>query len=219
MYNMVAKYKMFEKYIIFVKLQLLVVVLMLFGGGCAGNQEQLLSSPEELLIWPQPPEEPRIRYIGTISTEADLEKQVSWTQGLGELLFGKEKIGVLVTPYAVTVDRRDRLFVADTTGGVVHSFDLNTRAYKQFADIPDGKKLSKPVGLAIVDDWIYVVDSALREVCVFDGKGKFRGRFGSERFIRPSGIAYYAEQDELYVSDTGGHVVRRAINLILSYYR
>ena len=149
---MVAKYKSFERYIIFVKLQFLVFVLILFGGGCAGNQEQLLSSPDVLLVWPQPPEKPRIRYIGTISTEADLEKQVSWTQGLGDLLFGKKKIGVLVAPYAVTVDRQDRLFVTDTTGGVVHAFNLNTRAYKQFADISENKKLLKPVGLTIVDD-------------------------------------------------------------------
>ena len=145
--------------------------------------------------------------MGTISTEADLEKQVSWTQGLGDLLFGKKKIGVLVAPYAVTVDRQDRLFVTDTTGGVVHAFNLNTRAYKQFADISENKKLLKPVGLTIVDDWIYVVDSALHEICVFDVKGKFRGSFGSDRLIRPSGIAYYAEMDELYVSDTGGHVI------------
>ncbi len=204
---MVSKYKSFARNIILMKLQLLPLVLMLLGAGCAGNQQQLLSSPDELLLWPQPPEEPRIRYIGAISTEADLEKQVSWTQGLGDLLFGQKKVGVLVTPYAVAVDRHDRLFVTDTTGGVVHAFNLNTRAYKQFADISDNKKLSKPVGLTIVDDWIYVVDSALRDVCVFDGKGKFRGRFGSERLVRPSGIAYYAERDELYVSDTGNHVI------------
>jgi DNA-binding beta-propeller fold protein YncE len=204
---MVTKWTKSEKCIIFVKLYFLTLMLMLFGGGCAGNQGQLLSQPDVPLIWPKPPEKPRIRYIGTISTEADLKRKVTWTQGLGELLFGKKKMGVLVAPYAVAVDRHDRLFVADTTGGVIHAFDLNTRAYKQFSDIADREKLSKPVGLAIVEDWIYVVDSALREVCVFDGRGKFRGRFGSNRLVRPSGIAYYAEQDELYVSDTGGHVI------------
>lgn len=204
---MIEKNKLFEKYIILVKIELLLLLLIFLGSGCAGNQNQLLLAPEEQLVWPQPPEQPRIRYIGTISTEADLEQKVSLTQGLGELLFGKKKIGVLVTPYAVTVDNQDRLFVTDTKGGVVHAFDLNRRAYKQFADIAEGKKLSKPVGLTIVDDWIYVVDSALREVCVFDGNGKFRGRFGSERLVRPSGIAYYAKQDQLYVSDTGGHVI------------
>ena len=153
---MIVKYKLSEKYIIFLKLQLLFLVLILFGGGCAGNQKQLLSSPDETLVWPQSPEKPRIRYIGTISTEADLEKQVSWTQGLGDLLFGKKKMGVLVAPYAIALDRHDRLFVTDTTGGVVHAFNLNTRAYKQFADMPDNMKLSKPVGMTIVDDWIYV---------------------------------------------------------------
>jgi DNA-binding beta-propeller fold protein YncE len=204
---MVAKYNFFEKYIIFMKLQLLIVVLILFGGGCAGNQQQLLSSTDMLLVWPQPPEKPRIKYIGEISTEDDLEREVSWAEGLSDLLFGKKKTGVMLTPYALAVDRHDRLFVTDTTGGVVHAFDLNKRAYKQFADIADNQKLLKPVGLAIVDDWIYVVDSALHEVCVFDGKGKFRGRFGSDRLVRPSGIAYHAEGDELFVSDTGNHVV------------
>jgi DNA-binding beta-propeller fold protein YncE len=204
---MSGKSKMVTKYKILVKLELLLVVLILLASGCAGNQGPLLAIPEEQLLWPQPPEEPRIKYIGTLSTEADLEKQVSFAQGLGDLLFGKKKIGVLVTPYALAVDRNDRLFVTDTTGGVIHAFDLNKRAYKQFSDMADNKKLSKPVGLAIVDDWIYVVDSALHQVCVFDGKGKFRGRFGSERLIRPSGIAYYPEQDKLYVSDTGGHVI------------
>jgi len=204
---MVAKYKLSEKYIFFVKLLLFVFLVILFTGGCADNQDRLLSTPDLQLVWPQPPEKPRIRYIGELSTEADLKRKVSWTQGLGDLLFGQKKMGVLLAPYAVAVDRHDRLFVTDTTGGVVHAFNLNTRAYKQFADMPNDSKLSKPVGLAVVDDWIYVVDSALREVCVFDGNGKFRGRFGSERLVRPSGIAYYAEKDELFVSDTGDHVI------------
>jgi len=204
---MIIKYKLLEKYIRHRKLELLIVVLILLVSGCAGNQGRLFSTSDMQLVWPQPPEKPRIRYIGTLSTEADLKKQVSLTQGLGDLIFGQKKIGVLVAPYAITVDGNDRLFVADTTGGVVHAFDLNMRTYKQFADINDNEKLSKPVGLTIVDNWIYVVDSALHQICVFDGRGKFRGRFGSDRLIRPSGIAFNPEQDELYVSDTGGHII------------
>ena len=194
---MVVKNKLLEKYVRHIKLELLIVVLILLASGCAGNQSRLFSTSDVQIVWPQPPEKPRIKYIGTLSTEADLQKQVSLAQGLGDLIFGKKKIGVLVAPYAVTVDRNNRLFVTDTTGSVVHAFDLNTRAYKQFTDINENKKLSKPVGLTIVDGWIYVVDSALHQVCVFDGKGKFRGRFGSERLIRPIGIAYYPEQDEI----------------------
>jgi len=136
-----------------------------------------------------------------------LKKELSWTQGLGELLFGKKKMGVLVTPYAVAIDQNNKLFVTDTAGAVVHVFDLNTRAYKQFADMAGQEKLLKPVGLIIVDNWIYVVDSKLRKVCVFNKNGKYIFSFGSERFIRPSGIAYWQDGRTVYVADTARHTI------------
>jgi DNA-binding beta-propeller fold protein YncE len=159
------------------------------------------------LAWPAPPEKSRIRYLGVISTEADLKAKVSWTQGLGELLFGKGKIGVLVAPSAVAIDQSDRLFVTDSAGAVVHLFDLNKRTYKQFAALAGQEKLLKPVGLTIVDNRIYVVDSILHKVCVFDKNGKFIFSFGGERLVRPSGIAYSQEDEIVYVADTAGHTI------------
>jgi len=204
---MFAKEKMSEEHVIFVKLYVLGLVLLLLCSGCDSHQGQLQFPANEVLVWPKPPERPYIRYVGTISTETDLKKKVSWAQGLGELLFGKEDMGVLVAPYAVAFDRDNRLFVTDTAGAVVHVFDLNTRAYKQFASLTGQEKLLKPVGLAIVDNWIYVVDSILRKVCVFDKNGKFIISFGSERFIRPSGIAYWPDGRILYVVDTARHTI------------
>ena len=203
---MVVKEKMFKAHIVFMKLYVLGLVLLSFCSGC-GSQGKLAFPPDALLVWPKPPERPRIRYVGTISTEADLKKELSWTQGLGELLFGKKKMGVLVTPYAVAIDQNNKLFVTDTAGAVVHVFDLNTRAYKQFADMAGQEKLLKPVGLIIVDNWIYVVDSILRKICVFDKNGKFIFSFGSERLIRPSGIAYWQDGRTVYVADTARHTI------------
>jgi DNA-binding beta-propeller fold protein YncE len=203
---MVAKEKMSEEHVIFVKLYVLGLVLLSFCSGCV-SQGKLAFPPDTLLVWPKPPERPYIRYVGTISTETDLKKEVSWAQGLGELLFGKKETGVLVAPYAIAIDQDNRLFVTDTAGAVVHVFDLNTRTYKQFADLAGQEKLLKPVGLAIVDNWIYVVDSILRKVCVFDKNGKFIISFGSERFIRPSGIAYWPDGRILYVADTARHTI------------
>jgi len=159
------------------------------------------------LVWPAPPEKSRISYLGVISTEADLKAKVSWTQGLGEFIFGKSKIGVLVAPSALAIDQNDRLFVTDSAGAVVHLFDLNKRTYKQFAALNGQEQLLKPVGLTIVDNRIYVVDSILRKVCVFDKKGNFIFSFGGERFLRPSGIAYSQEDEIVYVADTAGHTV------------
>ena len=204
---MVVKEKISEEHRIFAELCVLGLVLLSLCGGCSSQDGKLFFPPDALFVWPEPPEKPRIKYVGTISTEADLKKGASLAQGLGELLFGKKKIGVLVAPYAIAVDQGGRLFVTDTAGAVVHAFDLNTRAYKQFADMAGQERLLKPVGLTIVDKWIYVVDSALHKVCVFDRNGRFLFSFGGERLTRPSGIAYWQGNKTVYVVDTARHTV------------
>jgi DNA-binding beta-propeller fold protein YncE len=204
---MIVKEVTYQEKFVFLEIYVLGLVLLLFCNGCSNRRSELSLQPDVLLAWPKPPEKPRIKYIGAISTEADLNKEVSWTQGLGELLFGKKKIGVLVAPYAVAIDQNNRLFVTDTAGAVVHLFDLNTRTYKQFTNLADQEKLLKPVSLTIVDNWIYVVDSILRKVCVFDKKGEFLFSFGSERFTRPSGIAYGKNNKTIYVTDTARHSI------------
>jgi len=184
-----------------------IIVLPVLAGGCARNRGDLFFPPDALVVWPEPPETPRVRYLGMVSTEADLKREVSLGQGLGELLFGKKEIGVLVAPYAVVIDAENRLFAADTAGAVVHMFDLVTRRYEQFADLAGDQKLVKPVGLTLVSDWVYVVDSALRKVCVFNKNGKFIFSFGGDRFVRPSGIAYWPGDKTVYVADTAAHAV------------
>lgn len=183
------------------------LVLLAVCGGCQSRRTELFMRSGPARVWPEPPEAPRIRYVGAISTEADLKKQATWMEGLGDLLFGKKDIGVLVAPYAVAVDQSNRLFVTDTAGAVVHVFDLNTRGYKQFADLRDPEKLRKPVGLVIVGNRVYVADSVLHKICVFDKSGQFAFSFGGERLTRPSGIAYRADDQTVYVSDTGRHAI------------
>jgi len=204
---MVVKGKLLEEHNIIVKFYVLGFVLLTFCGGCSRRSGELSFPPDVPLAWPEPPERPRIRYVGAISTEADLKKEVSLAQGLSELLFGKKKIGVLVAPYAVATDRENRLFVTDTAGAVVHVFDLYKRTYKQFADMAKQERLLKPVGLAIVDSWVYVVDSVLRKVCVFNKDGEYLFSFGSERLTRPSGIAYWQGDKTVYVVDTARHAI------------
>ncbi|MHC4626423.1 MAG: hypothetical protein ACYTDV_05530, partial [Planctomycetota bacterium] len=117
----------------FSALCLLALVLLVSCAGCARNRGALFFPPDALVVWPEPPEQPRIRYLGALSTETDLKREASWTEGFGELLFGKREIGVLVGPYSVAIDSDSKLYVTDTAGAVVHVFDLKSRRYKQFA--------------------------------------------------------------------------------------
>ena len=102
MYRMVVKERTSEEQTGFSTLCLLGLVLLASCAGCARNRGALFVGPDAPVVWPDLPEQPRIRYLGTLSTEADLKQEVSWTEGFGELLFGKKEIGVLVGPYATT---------------------------------------------------------------------------------------------------------------------
>jgi len=196
-----------QEHLILMFLGAAMLVLFSICNGCDSNPKELSLRPDVQLAWPAPPEKSRIIYLGAISTEADLKAKTSWADGLGELLFGKRKIGVLVAPSDVAIDQSDRLFVTDSAGAAVHIFDLNKRTYKQFSSLADKEKLLKPVALTIVGNRIYVVDSILREVCVFDNSGKFIFSFGRNHFTRPSGIAYSPEDEIVYVTDTAEHTI------------
>jgi len=184
-----------------------VLLLLLLVGGCGPDRSEPMTSTQAGLVWPPPPEQPRIMYLGEISTEEDLEKRKPWLQGLGELVFGEGEVGILVSPYAVAVDATGMMFVADSGGAAVHVFNLRTRAYNQFSRLSDEATLQKPVGLAVFADRVYVVDSILRQVCVFKKNGTFLFSFGGERFKRPSGIACWGLDGVLYVADTSSHVI------------
>jgi len=183
-------------------------LLLLSCAGCGRPAGEVFPALEKPIVWPGPPEQPRVRFVGTISTEESLGRKVSWTQGLGELLFGRKQIGVLRGPSAVVLGPHQRLYIADGPGHVVHVFGLASRTYEQISSLRAGKTLMMPVALTIVDEWLYVVDSVLHQVFIFDTKGKLRDSFGADQLVRPSGIAYCPQRDRLYVSDAGGHVIR-----------
>ena len=176
--------------------------------GCGRPPGVIFPRIEPAIVWPKPPEEPHLRYVGQISMETDLKKGLSWSEGIGELFFGKKDIGVLVGPYAVVIDKDERMFVADSTSGVIHMFDLGKRKYRQFSALYEDESLQMPVSLTLVGNELYVVDSLRHEVCVFNKSGDFKYCFGSDELKRPSGLAYSTATDRLYISDTANHVIK-----------
>ncbi len=182
--------------------------MLMFCIGCSSPQGEVFPVLAEPLVWPKPPEQPRVKYVGALSTEADLKKEVPWLQGLGEVIFGKKEIGVLVGPYAVVMDKDNKLFVADAGSGLVQVFDLSGREYRQFSALSGEETLQTPVALTLVDDHVYVADSVLHKVCVFDRKGNFIFSFGDNLLTRPAGIAYWQEGQKIYVADAATHVIK-----------
>ncbi|MHC4907611.1 MAG: hypothetical protein ACYTBW_05085 [Planctomycetota bacterium] len=132
-----------------IALAALAMVLCMVLCGCSRPAGTLFTPLAEPLLWPQPPETPRIAYVGMISTEDDLKPAVSWSQGLKELFFGKEDIGVLISPTAVIGDS-EKIYVTDSAGSV-HIFDLKSRQYTQVTLLETDETLIMPVAATFMN--------------------------------------------------------------------
>ncbi|MBC8379861.1 MAG: 6-bladed beta-propeller [Planctomycetes bacterium] len=183
-----------------------LLVVMMFGSGCSTPRGELYPEQDRLLYWPEPPEKPRIKYLGQFSSEEDLKREVTSAEAIGRLVFGRNEIGVFARPHAV-VKEQDNLYVADSAGSVVHVMNFKNRKYLQFYQLNDTERLMSPIGLAVVDDKIYVADSILAKVCVFDLQGNYMSSFGSDVLHRPSGMAYSQQQQKIYIADSKLHTV------------
>lgn len=179
---------------------------------CASTAERLKPGPANL-IWPPPPEKPRIQFVSSVSAPRDLGIRKSIFQKMFDYLIGK-KPSAMVSPYGIEVDREGRVYVVDTFLKTVHVFDVPGNGYYQFPKEPGS--LEFPVDLCIDNDTglIYITDSRAKAVKIYANGGKsFVGLMGQGDLERPTGIAINQKTSELLVVDTlSANIVRYALD-------
>ena len=150
------------------------------------------------LVWPPPPNPMRAKYLGEISSFVQTGKS------LKTAIFGKGDYGAIIKPVAVSVGMDGRIAIADPARGGVHLFVPQEQRY-QLLRGDTSTKLVSPVSVAFVGRRLFVSDSELNKVLIFNQKGGLQGAIssaGSSEFRRPTGLAYNDETDQLYVVDT-----------------
>jgi sugar lactone lactonase YvrE len=188
---------------------LLYIILILFCG-CATSELAIQDSEfkiqEPNLVWPSPPQTPRIKYIGSISGPSDIGVKKSWLRKAMDAILGKEEaIEMLLRPYGVFAEP-ERIYVTDPGFHILHVFDLREKKYFKITKAEKEGFIS-PIGVSVDKNGeIYLSDSILKRVFVFDKGGKYLGGIGSdELLLRPAGIAI--DEERLYVVDTHGHKI------------
>ena len=156
-------------------------------------------------VWPSPPAEPRIQWIGQVSSPADLGVKVPLISRISNFLTGGDKgREALVRPFGLAVDEAGNLCVTDTGSGAVSFYDLAQHQYRRWTEV-GGQRFDFPVAVAKRGGLIYVADSGRQEVIVFNGQGQVQRRIREEA-DRPSGLAVTG--DRLYVACANTHVIR-----------
>lgn len=161
--------------------------------GCSSRPGVLFEAADQQRVWPPPPDEPRVRYVGQLRSSEDLRAGRSGLKGLGDAIFGREPAPGMLSPLAVCTDNGDRVFVADSNAQVVHAFDLKTRRYERWTPEKKGKsglRFSQPVAVAWDPLGRLLVSDAIEGVIfVFDSRGACLGTFGEGIVARPCGLA------------------------------
>ncbi len=167
---------------------------------CASQQPQ--KAPE--IVWPLPPDEPKIKYVTAYYSNVDVEDKA----GIAQAMFGEENKKALKKPYGVAVDNEGSIYVTDI--GVVFVFDLKNKKLRLIGDSAGLGKLKVPIGIAVSREGrVYVSDTASDRIFVYDRYGKFLSAIGREGELdNPAGIAIDEKRQRIYVSDSKKHNVK-----------
>ncbi|MEK6606512.1 MAG: 6-bladed beta-propeller [Myxococcota bacterium] len=168
------------------------VALAALAAGCAPRP---VGKP---IVWPDPPDTPRIRFVTAFRHTSDLDNS-RWARFVRAVV-GMERDLPLVQPMGVAVsDDGDRIYIADHGGGRVLRADLRERRLEPFA--PD-EPMGKPFGVALDGhENVYVSDSIGRVVRVLSRDGKTLRFVGKGGLERPVGLAIDRGRGLLYVVD------------------
>jgi DNA-binding beta-propeller fold protein YncE len=180
-----------------------VLTLFLFGGSLANNERD---EDRGELIWPQPPERARIKYLQSISSPRDLKlKQSSLFKRIVKKVIGiSDADTTMVFPYGITTDSQGHIIVVDSRLRLIHVLDERNKKYFSIR-APNGEVFISPIGVAVdAADNIYISDSYTGKILVFNRSGKFVTRLGPDegQFDRPTGIAVDKQHGRLYVVET-----------------
>jgi len=168
----------------------------------AGDVLENQAALYETVVWPDPPQQARIRLIAMFGEPEAIGIRRSLPGRLWGWIAGA-KPRHMVRPYAIAVNG-ERLAIADPGVGAIHLYDLARRDYARI-EWADKRLLRSPVGVAFVGEAPYVADSELGEIFVFDAKGKLTRTIGGLQ--RPTGLAWDEAAGRLYVTDTLSHSV------------
>lgn len=158
---------------------------------------------EFALAWPEQPNRARVRYLTSIATPSDVGARPSLVRRIINAVTGTASPRVR-QPYGIAIDNAGRILVADVLAHGVHRFDPVTGSY-DFLTVSGRNGLRSPIGVAVdVRGEIHVADSELGQVVVLRDDGRERRRV-TTGITRPSGLAYDAKRDWMWVVDTQGH--------------
>lgn len=170
------------------------------------------------IVWPNPPAIARVKFeniltgneIDWAALDPAKKQKQSWMDRLAgaqpdaQIKEAQKKVGFqLIRVYGVVADSKGHIYAADQAVGAIFIFPSAKDERLDF--IKNGKEAHFGLinGLAVDDnDRLFVTDSKLHHVLVFNAKHEIEASFGADQLISPAGIALDTANRFAYVVDT-----------------
>ncbi len=172
--------------------------------GCQSPPRPIFPSVDPALVWPPPPDTPRIRYIGALYGESSLGAKPRGWEAIRAVLAGPAAPVEFVRPVAVAI-AGERVYVADPGLGIVHLLDLQRRTHRVLTGAPDDP-LRVPIDLVVLSSGLLLVaDRGRAAVDVFDLDGGWRETRRRPEITGPVSLTHDTTRDVTWIADADAH--------------
>lgn len=163
--------------------------------GCATAPK----APATQLVWPDPPDLPRIRFVRAFQTEEDVGGGMM--RSLGRAFLPTDDAVAVSQPTGLALSPDERtLYVTCNAPRRILAVNLERNQMRPVAQTGDDRPAG-PFGAATdAQGNLFVTDHVGDGVFVFSPEGKFLRKFGKAQAQRPTGIAIDRRRQLVYVT-------------------
>lgn len=198
-----------------------LAVFASFLSGCAAAPVEMVYLPEERapdreLVWPSPPETPRLAYAGELIGEENFRavdgqrdgaalRILRWLAGIGR----EKDVRELIRPQSGMVDDAGRVLVTDAGREAVVVFDEAAGMLSFWPEAERGRSFQSPVGIAADGAGGFLVaDADIGYVLRLTADGVPAGSMGEGELGRPTGLCRSEASGEIFVADSAQHDIK-----------
>lgn len=179
--------------------KIVIVGILLLQAACAAKKPEV-----PRLVWPPPPEKPRLEFIGTFSSQDDFPKTSA--QRYAEAVVGKGVLATFRTPFGIASDGAGIVYISDMHDANVKVYDFNALTVNYLTKTP---VFAKPAGLAVDSSGkLYIADAGKGQVYVYTPEHNPAFVINEGGPLRkPAYVALNERLGRIYISDGIGHQV------------
>ena len=185
----------------------LLLLLAPASSRAANKHKTALKMPT--LVWPLPPEKPRIKFVQAIYGAGDVEpaKKGNFLDKVAGIQRGDFK-RTFSKPYGIATDSHGRIYVADSGQGLIFVLDRDSKRVTYIGSSAQ-VRLRLPVGITVdARDRVWVADAVGQHVYAFDGDGGVLMMLGRQgEMLNPTSVAVDDSRNRIYVVDSKLHKV------------